>query len=69
MIHRSTASFLNLNQAGETISLRSIMPIHEVKTVELLNKPDEEIEFQWLHRLRVRYDAIAFISKLLLMII
>jgi hypothetical protein len=55
MICRSTSSYLVRNAAGETISLQSMMPMHDVKTVELSYNAEEEVEAQWVHRAHARY--------------
>ena len=50
-IRRSTASVLDRGDgAGGKISLQSIMPTHEVKTVEVDYAEDEKPEMQWTHR-------------------
>lgn len=54
-IHRSTASELTLNEAGETLSLRSMVPLHQVKTVELSYGEEEGAESQWVHRAHARF--------------
>jgi hypothetical protein len=54
MIRRSTSSLLRLNEAGDTISMLSIMPSHEVKTVELQYTQEEAAEMQWIHRVHAR---------------
>lgn len=45
-IRRSTASLLVLNEAGQTLSLRTMMPVHEVKTVELTMNEEEAAEIE-----------------------
>ena len=52
-LRRSSASSLR-NPDGSLISLRSIMPIHEVKTVELAFREEESVEYQWAHRAYAR---------------
>ena len=54
-ICRSTASMLTVNEPGETLSLRSMMSVHEVKTVELLYGDEEATECQWVHRAHARF--------------
>jgi hypothetical protein len=58
MIKRSTSSVLLRNSEGDTTSMRSMMPIHEVKTVELSYLPEEEVEAQWVHRAHARYGHV-----------
>lgn len=53
-VRRSTASVLKRNEEGDTVSLRSMMPKHHVRTVELSYDEEEETEAQWLHRLAAR---------------
>lgn len=50
---RSTASSLNKNESGEKISLKSMMPPHKGRTVELQYEEDEAAEaerFRQVHR-------------------
>jgi hypothetical protein len=61
MIRRSPASTLLVNSKGDSISMRSIMPLHEVKTVQLKYAPEEEVEHQWVHRQHARYLSPRFI--------
>jgi len=53
-IRRSTASTLQKDRYGNIISLRSMMPLHEYKTVELKYRPEEAAEMQWSHRAHAR---------------
>jgi hypothetical protein len=53
MIRRSTASVLQFNDAT-TVSMRSMIPHHEVRTVELTYTNEEAAESQWVHRLHAR---------------
>ncbi len=54
VIRRSTSSSLILNEIGDRISLRSIMPLHEVKTVDIVYREEEAVEAQWMHRIHAR---------------
>ena len=58
MIHRSTASELTKNSGGENVSLRTIMRIHTVKTVEPEVQKEDAVEFQWFYQLLARYDIL-----------
>lgn len=53
-IRRSTASILKVNDKGDTIELKTMMPPHTVKTVELNYTAEEATEAQWFHRLFAR---------------
>ena len=53
-IRRSTASVLHVNDTGDTIELKTMMPPHTVKTVELNYTAEEATEAQWFHRLFAR---------------
>lgn len=53
-IRRSPASELIRNQKGEKVSLKSMMPKHVVKTVELSYDDEEELEAQCFHRVYAR---------------
>lgn len=46
MIRRPTSSILKFDEAGATLSLRSCMPIHEVKTVKLSYREEEAVDVQ-----------------------
>ncbi|KAI4272430.1 MAG: hypothetical protein L6R38_006615 [Xanthoria sp. 2 TBL-2021] len=46
-IRRSTTASLNKNESGEKISLKSMMPPHKVRTVELQYEEDEAAEVEW----------------------
>lgn len=54
MIRRSTSSDLILNEKGDRLSLRSCMPFHEVKTIEVEYRDEEDAEAQWVHRVYAR---------------
>ena len=50
-IRRSTASVLPRDfEKTEFVELKTMMPKHIVKTVELEYKKEEAAEAQWLHR-------------------
>lgn len=51
----STALTLTLNEAGEMLLLKLMMPVHEVKTVELTLGDEEAAESQWVHRAHARF--------------
>lgn len=53
-IRKSTASILTRNKEADTISLRSIMPKHQVKTADLEYNAEEAVEAQFLHRIHAR---------------
>ncbi|KAL8834745.1 MAG: hypothetical protein Q9170_003622 [Blastenia crenularia] len=53
-IRRSTASVLHRAEGGEPIPLSTMMPKHQVKTVELEYDEDEGHEMQWFHRNNAR---------------
>ena len=53
-IRRSPASELVRNEKGEKVSLKSRMPKHVVKTVELPYDDDEELEAQCFHGVYAR---------------
>ena len=53
-IRRSLASELVRNEKGEKVSLKSMMPKHVVKTVELSYDDEEELEAQCFHRVYAR---------------
>ena len=53
-VRRSTASVLHAKENGEKIELKTMMPKHEVKTVELRYTDEEAIEHQWFHRIYAR---------------
>ena len=53
MIRRSTASILKFNNDIE-IPMISMMPSHDVRTVQLSYTPEEAVEAQWVHRLHAR---------------
>ena len=53
-VRRSPASELVRNEKGEKIVLKSMMPRHEVKTVELSYEEEEEVEAQCFHRVYAR---------------
>ena len=53
-IRRSPASELVRNEKGERVSLKSMMPKHVVKTVELSYDEEEELEAQCFHRVYAR---------------
>ncbi|KAL8841352.1 MAG: hypothetical protein Q9170_000983 [Blastenia crenularia] len=57
-VRRSTASELVRNETGEKVSLASMMPVHEVKTVELSYTEEEEVEAQVFHRIYARYALV-----------
>lgn len=54
MIQRSVASELTLNENGDLISLRTMMPNCEIKTVTLTHQQEEEMEAQWCHLVHAR---------------
>ena len=43
------ASTLTLNEERDTLSLRAMMPAHEVKIVELELRDEEAAEGPWMH--------------------
>ena len=53
-VRRSPASELVRNEQGEKTSLRSMMPKHQVKTVELPYDEEEAVEAQCYHRIYAR---------------
>lgn len=53
-IRRSTASILTRNKEGDTTSMRSMMPKHQVKTADLEYNAEEAVEAQFLHRIHAR---------------
>lgn len=64
MIRRSTASILKIND-HETVSMRSMIPSHEVRTVELTYQEEEAAESQWVHRAHARlaYSSYRYESE------
>jgi hypothetical protein len=54
MIRRSVASELTLNESGDLISLQTMMPKCEIKTVVLTHRDEEETEAQWYHLMHVQ---------------
>lgn len=55
MIRRSTSSTLKMNKKSDLLSLKSVMPTHKVKTVELFLRLEEKAEAQWIHRVHARF--------------
>jgi hypothetical protein len=54
MIRRSVASDLTLNENRDLISLRTMMPNCEIKTITLAHRQEEETEAQWCHLVHAR---------------
>ena len=53
-IRRSVASELLKNEHGETVSMREMMPRHQVLTVDLQWQREEGLEYQVVHRAHAR---------------
>ena len=63
-IRRSITLTLMRNAQGDMISMRSMIPVHEVKTVKLNYHEEEATEAQWVHWLHAQSDTCHFHTRM-----